>query len=66
MTDYHDKWNLSLPVGISLEYWNIMLNFRYYMGLVDIGGWKLDDGKKCLTNSLWLTLGYRIKLLKNM
>ena len=66
MTDYPDKWNLSLPVGISLEYWNIMLNFRYYMGLVDIVGWKLDDGKKCLTNSLWLKLGYRIKLLKNM
>ncbi len=60
-----DKWNLSLPVGLSLEYWNIVLDFRYNIGLVDIGGGKFDDGKKCLTNSLWLTIGYRINLQKN-
>ena len=55
--DYRDE-NWSIPIAISYEYKNIILDLRYNIGLKNIYSYS-DDYK---TKSLWLTLGYKFTL----
>lgn len=57
---YH-KWNLSLPIGLSYEYRQFVLDLRYNIGLLNMCAIDALD-TKWRTNSLWLTLGYKIDL----
>ncbi|MCR5469312.1 MAG: PorT family protein [Prevotella sp.] len=57
--DYR-KENWSIPIAVSYEYKNIVLDLRYNIGIKNIYGYKVDDDYK--TKSLWLTLGYRLKM----
>ena len=55
--DYRDE-NWSIPIAISYEYKNIILDLRYNIGIKNIFSYS-DDYK---TKSLWLTLGYKFTL----
>ena len=57
--DYR-KENWSIPIAVSYEYKNIVLDLRYNIGIKNIYSHKVDDDYK--TKSLWLTLGYRLKM----
>ena len=55
--DYrNDNW--SIPIAVSYEYKNIILDLRYNIGIKNIYSYS-DDYK---TRSLWLTLGYKFVL----
>lgn len=51
--------NFAVPVGVSYQQGNVVLDLRYNIGLRDLNDHELT-GETCRTNSLWLTLGYRI------
>ena len=55
----YNNYNLSIPIGISYEYKNVILDLRYNIGLWNMYAFDIDDYR---TKSLWLTLGYRINL----
>jgi len=55
--DYRDT-NFSIPIGVSYEYKNVILDLRYNIGLSNMYAY-LDNYR---TKSFWLTLGYRIHL----
>ena len=55
--EYRDD-NWSIPIAVSYEYKNIILDLRYNIGLKNIYSYS-DDYK---TKSLWLTLGYKFEL----
>ena len=55
------KLNLSIPIGLSYEYRNVVLDARYNIGLTNLCDVELLD-EKWRTNSLWLTAGYRFCL----
>lgn len=55
----YNNYNLSIPIGVSYEYKNVILDLRYNIGLWNLYAYDLDDYR---TRSLWLTLGYRIHL----
>lgn len=57
-----NRWNLSIPVGISYEYWRVSVDLRYDIGITDFKGYKFDSNDPCHSNSFWLTIGYRIPL----
>lgn len=58
--DYR-KENWSIPIAVSYEYKNIVLDLRYNIGIKkNIYSYKVDDDYK--TKSLWLTLGYKFVL----
>ena len=57
--DYRNE-NWSIPIAVSYEYKNIVLDLRYNIGIKNIYSHKVDDDYK--TKSLWLTLGYRLKM----
>lgn len=58
-SSYNDN-NFSIPIGISYEYRNLILDLRYNIGLSNMYDFLNDDDYR--TRSLWLTLGYRIHL----
>ena len=58
--DYRDE-NWSIPIAVSYEYKNIVLDLRYNIGIKkSIYGYRVNDDYK--TKSLWLTLGYKFTL----
>lgn len=56
----YKKLNLSIPVGLSYEYRNVVLDLRYNIGVTNLCDLSLLD-EKWRTNSLWLTAGYRFR-----
>jgi hypothetical protein len=52
------KLNVSIPIGLSYEYRNVVLDARYNIGLTNLCDVELLD-EKWRANSLWLTAGYR-------
>ena len=52
------KLNVSIPIGLSYEYRNVVLDARYNIGLTNLCDIELLD-ETWRTNSLWLTAGYR-------
>jgi hypothetical protein len=61
-------FSLSLPVGISYEYKNIVADCRYHIGLTDIkksggdAGNSVSDSKSNRNSMLSFTLGYKFEL----
>lgn len=55
------KLNVSIPIGLSYEYRNVVLDARYNIGLTNLCDVELLD-EKWRANSLWLTAGYRFCL----
>lgn len=55
------KLNVSIPIGLSYEYRNVVFDLRYNIGLANLCDLSLLD-EKWRTNSLWLTAGYRFCL----
>lgn len=55
------KLNVSIPIGLSYEYRNVVLDARYNIGLTNLCDIELLD-ETWRTNSLWLTAGYRFCL----
>lgn len=54
------KLNLSIPIGVSYEYSNVVLDLRYNLGLSNTN--KADDGNKLRSNLFQITLGYKFAL----
>lgn len=62
--DYIESFNLSLPVGVSYEYQNFIVDVRYNIGLTDMlkdSGTSYTSGS-VRNNTLAITLGYKINL----
>ena len=55
-----EKLNLSIPIGISYEISNFVLDLRYNLGLSNTN--KADDGNKLRSDLLQITLGYKFAL----
>lgn len=57
-------FGVALPVGISYEYKNVTADVRYVWLFTNMCDMNLPDGihEVWNTNSLWITLGYRINL----
>jgi hypothetical protein len=53
-----NKFDLSIPVGISYEYKNFVLDARYNWGLTKI----MDAGDAFYNRVFQLTLGYKLNL----
>ena len=58
--DACEKLNLSIPIGVSYEYGNVVLDLRYNLGLSNTN--KADDGNKLRSDLLQITLGYKFAL----
>ena len=58
--DACEKLNLSIPLGISYEISNFVLDLRYNMGLNKTN--KADNGNKARSDLLQITLGYKFAL----
>ena len=57
--DECEKLNLSIPIGISYEYSDFVLDLRYNIGLTKTNK---DDGNKLRSDLLQITLGYKFAL----
>ena len=55
-----EKLNLSIPIGVSYEYGNVVLDLRYNLGLSNTN--KADDGNKLRSDLFQVTLGYKFAL----
>ena len=58
--DACEKLNLSIPIGVSYEFSNFVVDFRYNLGLTKTN--KNDNGKKVRSDLIQITLGYKIPL----
>ena len=58
--DACEKLNLSIPIGISYEISNFVLDLRYNLGLTKTN--KPDNGNKVRSDLLQITLGYKFAL----
>ena len=58
--DACEKLNLSIPIGISYEISNFVLDLRYNLGLTKTN--KPDNGSKARSDLLQITLGYKFAL----
>ena len=54
------KFNFSIPVGISYEISDFVLDFRYNIGLKNMN--KADDGNKLRSDLVQFTVGYKFGL----
>lgn len=59
-TDNCNRFEVSIPFGVSYEYSNMILDLRYNLGLTKIEKSKYNIDSK--NNMLMLTFGYRIEL----
>ena len=57
---YDKNFDLSLPIGVSYEYQNIVFDARYNFGLTSVSGYKAIDDQK--NSVIQLTVGYRFDL----
>ena len=58
--DACEKLNLSIPIGISYEFSNVVLDLRYNMGLNKTN--KEDNGNKARSDLFQFTVGYKFAL----
>ena len=58
--DASEKLNLSIPIGVSYEISNVVLDLRYNMGLNKTN--KPNNGNKARSDLLQITLGYKFAL----
>ena len=58
--DLCNKVNFAIPVGVSYEIENVVLDLRYNIGLNKTN--KTDNGNKARTDLIQITLGYKFNL----
>lgn len=58
--DLCNKVNFAIPVGVSYEIENVVLDLRYNIGLNKTN--KADNGNKARTDLIQITLGYKFNL----
>ena len=59
VTDHYNKFDLSIPIGISYEFSRVVIDARYLFGLTKVN----KDGDKTWRNSVILiTTGYKFRL----
>ena len=58
--DACEKLNLSIPIGVSYEISDFVIDFRYNLGLTKTN--KEDNGNKVRSDLLQITLGYKFAL----
>lgn len=58
--DACEKFNLSIPIGVSYEISNFVLDLRYNLGLMKTN--KPDNGSKARTDLIQFTVGYKFAL----
>ena len=58
--DACEKLNLSIPIGVSYEISDFVIDFRYNLGLTKTN--KEDNGNKVRSDLIQITLGYKIPL----
>ena len=58
--DACEKLNLSIPIGVSYEFSNFVVDFRYNLGLTKTN--KNDNGKKVRSDLIQITVGYKFAL----
>lgn len=58
--DYHKKIDFSVPVGLSYEFSDVVIDARYNIGLTDI--YKNSGGDKIRNGVIMLTIGYKIPM----
>lgn len=56
--DECNTFNLAIPVGISYEYKNIVLDARYAIGVTN---WAKDSDESIRNSSFQITLAYKFK-----
>ncbi len=57
---YAKKFELAIPVGLSYEYMNVVLDVRYHLGLSKVYDSPLDNGNK--NHGLVVSAGYKFDL----
>ena len=60
LKDFCKTVDFGIPVGLSYEYKNVVLDARYYFGLTKID--KTENHEDCHNRYLSFTLGYRFHL----
>lgn len=58
--DACEKLNLSIPIGVSYEFSDFVVDFRYNLGLTKTN--KNDNGKKVRSDLIQITVGYKFAL----
>ncbi|MBQ4386901.1 MAG: PorT family protein [Prevotella sp.] len=59
VTSHYNKFDLSIPIGLSFEFSHVVINARYLLGLTKVN----KDGDKTSRNSvIMITTGYKFKL----
>jgi predicted porin len=58
--DLCNKVNFAIPIGVSYEIENVVLDLRYNLGLNKTN--KADNGNKARTDLIQITLGYKFNL----
>jgi hypothetical protein len=58
---YYEKLNISIPIGISGEYKNFVLDVRYNISLTKINK-NSDSENKYRSDLFQITLGYKFEL----
>lgn len=60
--DYFKKVDFSIPVGLSYEFFNVIIDARYNWGLTKINSEKEKVDESCRNSVFQLTVGYKINL----
>ena len=60
INDLCNKVNFAIPIGVSYEIENVVLDLRYNLGLNKTN--KADNGNKARTDLIQITLGYKFNL----
>lgn len=59
VTDHYNKFDLSIPIGLSFEFSHVVIDARYLLGLTKVN--KYGD-KTCRNSVIMITTGYKFKL----
>ena len=59
MTSHFNKFDLSIPIGISFEFSHVVIDARYLLGLTKVNK---EGNKTCRNSVIMITTGYKFKL----
>ena len=59
MTSSFNKFDLSIPIGISFEFSRVVIDARYLLGLTKVNK---EGDKTCHNSVILITTGYKFKL----
>ena len=59
VTSHYNKFDLSIPIGISFEFSRVVIDARYLLGLTKVNK---EGDKTCRNSVILITTGYKFKL----